>query len=104
MIEYGKWKQDGHQPLMPQIADGCYAAGAKNVWYSVTRDINGKNTILDMVIELPKDKEKRAACFKVVNDFFKARAPEGEKKEDRYTDDDAEEEYLEVANPVARMW
>jgi hypothetical protein len=59
-------------PLQPEC-EAWYAAGAKHVWYEVSRDINGKMTVGLIDVELPTDPAKRAQCYKILNDFYAAR-------------------------------
>jgi hypothetical protein len=46
--------------------ESWYAAGAKNVWYETSRDINGHGNAFRVVIELPSDKAARANIFDLV--------------------------------------
>jgi hypothetical protein len=50
--------------------EGWYAAGAKNVWYEVSRDFNGHGTPFRMVVELPADAAARATCFQIAGTYF----------------------------------
>lgn len=92
LFEYGKYKNDGHVLPMQEACDGMYAAGAKNIWYSVSRDINGKLTPTGIYVELPDDKTKRAGVYKSLNDFYFKR--DSEMKKPIYVD--AGSKYLKV--------
>jgi hypothetical protein len=46
-----------------------YSAGAKNVWYQVTRDINQHDTPFRVVVELPDDKLARAKCYTILKSW-----------------------------------
>lgn len=51
--------KSGYLPFI----DGWYANGAKNVWCMVTTDFDGKNVFFGLTIEMPKNKDKRAAIY-----------------------------------------
>lgn len=59
--------------------DALYAAGAKNVWFAVSKDINGKTEPFALVGEWPKGQEKRDALVKKMNEHAKATAAAAEK-------------------------
>jgi hypothetical protein len=50
--------------------DGWYAAGAKNVWFETSRDINGKGNVYQMVVELPSGKNSRAKCYDIARSYL----------------------------------
>jgi hypothetical protein len=53
---------------IPSI-DAWYAAGAKNVYYEVDRDINGRATPFQVVVELPTDAAARAKCYQIAKNW-----------------------------------
>jgi hypothetical protein len=66
--------QKGRQSGMTDTVKALYAAGAKNVWFSVSKDINGKMEPLELVAEWPRDSKKRADMNKAIADRMKAKA------------------------------
>jgi hypothetical protein len=66
--------QKGRQSGMTDTIKALYAAGARNVWFAVSRDINGKLEPEELVAEWPRDEKKRAAMNKAIADRMKARA------------------------------
>jgi hypothetical protein len=61
--EARKYASDnGRRAESPSI-DAWYAAGATNVWFQTSRDINGHGDAFRMVVELPDDKTSRAKCY-----------------------------------------
>lgn len=71
----------GRQGTKGAFVDKLYAAGAKNVWFGVTRDINNKTEPFSLVVEWPSNKEKRAAVLKEIRDYYKA-------TDESFTDED----------------
>jgi hypothetical protein len=61
----------GRQASKGPIVEKCYAAGAKNVWFGVSRDINGKTEPFSIIIEWPRDAAQRAAVLKEIRAYFK---------------------------------
>lgn len=82
-----------HQVILADQATAFYAAGAKTVWLEVSWDINRKPSIHGMIVELPMEKDKRAQCFRIRNDYYKARF--GEPVEEDLADTD--EPYMDVS-------
>jgi hypothetical protein len=72
----------GRQGVLKDHVDNFYDAGAKNVWFECDRDINGKLTPDRLVIEMPKDKNKRAAVLQKIADYHKAFDPNSSGKPD----------------------
>ena len=61
---------DGHQAVFHDAVEEWYAAGCPNVWFSVSRDFNGKREPGEVIVELPKDKAKRAKCYDILKKFY----------------------------------
>jgi hypothetical protein len=59
----------GRRAEMPSVT-GWYDAGAKNVWFQTSRDINGKGDAFQMVVELPDNKDARDKCYKIAKAYF----------------------------------
>lgn len=64
----------GQQSGMLDTIKALYAAGAKNVWFGMSRDINGKKTPWGLVAEWPRDAKKRADMNKAIAERMKAKA------------------------------
>jgi hypothetical protein len=62
----------GRQAALTKPVDDWYAAGCKNVWFEVSRDINGRMTPESLIVELPKDKEKRKKCYEILKTYYDA--------------------------------
>jgi hypothetical protein len=60
----------GRQSALAKPTDEGYAAGCKNVWFEVGRDINGRLTPAALSVELPRDKEARKKCFEILRGYF----------------------------------
>jgi len=60
---------NGRRAEMGMI-DACYAAGAPNVWFQTSRDINGKGDAFRIVVELPKDATARTKCYDAAKAYF----------------------------------
>jgi hypothetical protein len=68
---------DGKSTFMMEQVTAWYAAGAKTVWFETgSRDINGKSNLEGIIVELPDDPTKRAVCYKILDDFYRARGDE----------------------------
>jgi hypothetical protein len=63
---------DGHQYVIKDVVDEWYADGCPNVWFQVSRDINGKGGPVGLIVELPKDKAKRAKAYETLKSYYKA--------------------------------
>lgn len=61
----------GRQAVFTKAVNEWYEAGAPNVWFEVSRDFNGKPSPDALWVELPKDKDKRAKCFQILNQWEK---------------------------------
>ena len=66
--------QKGRQSGMTDTINALYAAGARNVWFAVSRDINGKLEPYELIAEWPRDAKKRAAMNTAIADRMKAKA------------------------------
>ena len=66
----------GRQGALLKPTEAWYAAGCKNVWFEVSRDINGRLTPVEVIAELPKDadatkqNEKRAKCYEILKAYY----------------------------------
>jgi len=83
---------DGHQAVFHDAVEAWYAAGCPNVWFSVDRDFNGKRDPNGVIVEMPKEKEKRAKVYEILKAYY-------EKVHIQYTPDqmkDKGDQYLEV--------
>ncbi len=60
----------GRQMALSKPTDDWYAAGCKNVWFEVSRDINGKLSPEALIVELPRDKEKRKKCYEILKGYY----------------------------------
>jgi hypothetical protein len=56
---------DGHQMFLGGPVDSWYKAGAKNVWFEVGRDFNGKTEPEQIIIEMPEDKNQRTEILNI---------------------------------------
>lgn len=65
-----KYIEDGRQTSLKPHIQAFYDAGAKKVYFSVQRDINGSEETESIVVEMPKEKEKRAAIFKAIQKYY----------------------------------
>jgi hypothetical protein len=61
---------DGHQGVLSKTVEAWYAEGCPNVWFSVDRDFNGKRDPNGVIVELPKDKAKRAKCYEILKAYY----------------------------------
>lgn len=68
--EARRYITDGHQAIMTKFVDDWYTSGAKNVWFEVSRDINGKTEPHGLVVELPTDKSRRAKCLAAIKAYY----------------------------------
>jgi hypothetical protein len=53
------------------VINAWYDAGCPNVWYEMSRDINGHGQPISFVVELPSDKSARAKCYQALKDHWK---------------------------------
>lgn len=60
----------GRQSFVGPFVTKWYASGAKNVWFLVERDINGKTDPYSLVVEWPDDKTKRAAVLADLKAYY----------------------------------
>jgi hypothetical protein len=71
LLEEGKQYTNDHGMYIEgEYVKEWYDAGCKNVWFQVSRDINGHGTALDIVLELPDDPTARAKCFDVEKKYY----------------------------------
>ena len=74
--EAREYIKGGRQMALTNVVDECYAAGCKNVWFSVGRDFDGKAAPTGVIVELPKMKDKsrekaaRQKCYNVVKAYY----------------------------------
>ena len=59
----------GHQAFLLEATQAWYKAGAKNVWFEVSRDINGHTTPESLIVEMPDGTGPRMDCLKIRKDF-----------------------------------
>lgn len=72
--EAREYIKDGHQAACSQATEDWYAAGAKNVWFEIARDFDGKGVPTGMIVELP-DKSNQAArdkCYEILKTYYTA--------------------------------
>jgi hypothetical protein len=55
-----------------QYVKDWYDAGAKTVWFQVTRDINGHGSAFQIVLEMPDDPKSRTDCLAVIKKYYDA--------------------------------
>jgi hypothetical protein len=64
----------GRQMALTDAVNAWYAAGCKNVWFEVSRDINGRLSPRGVIVELPpdkvKDKDARAKCMEILRGYY----------------------------------
>jgi len=72
LLEAREYIAGGRQSILKQHTEDWYAAGAKNCWFEVVKDINQKTTPTTYYVELPVGKEKRAKCFEILKAYYKA--------------------------------
>ena len=60
----------GRQMAFGKPVEAWYAAGCKNVWFSVVADFDGKPTPASVIVELPKDKAKRQQCYDILKAYY----------------------------------
>ncbi len=61
---------DGHQATWGDAVKSWYAAGCKNVWFELSRDINGRGSAYQLIVELPTGKTQRAKCYQILKDYY----------------------------------
>src|SRR5262249_48610057 len=61
---------DGHQTALSGLVGKWYDAGCPKVWFLVERDMNGHGAAMELVLELPQDKTKRAAVYQIIKDYY----------------------------------
>ncbi len=67
--EAKKYVSDNGRRAEAGTVNAWYDAGAKNVWFQTSRDINGKGDAFQMVVELPDDKPGRAKCYGIAKAY-----------------------------------
>lgn len=96
--EAKKYIEAGHQEILRPSVDAWYAAGCKNVWFMVSRDINGRGAPGGVIVELPKDRKSREKCYAILKAYYDgAKIPY---EEDELTD--TGDRYIEVQIRSAR--
>ncbi|MBC8107780.1 MAG: hypothetical protein H7Z14_14405 [Anaerolineae bacterium] len=90
--EAKKYIEGGRQEILRPSVDAWYAAGCKNVWFTVSRDINGRGTPGGVIVELPKDKKSRAKCYAILKAYYDGAQIEYEDEDVKDTGD----QYLSV--------
>jgi hypothetical protein len=70
LFEAKKYASDNGRRAEGGAIDAWYAAGATNVWFQTSRDINGHGDAFRMVIELPEDKASRAKCYDIAKSYM----------------------------------
>ncbi|MGH7178991.1 MAG: hypothetical protein ACREJC_16560, partial [Tepidisphaeraceae bacterium] len=75
----------GRQGALSKPTEAWYAAGATNVWFEVSRDINGRMDPECVIVEMPAGKDKRAKCYDILKAYFKD--IEYEAEDDDFKDD-----------------
>jgi hypothetical protein len=68
--EAKKYAADNGRRAEAGYINDWYGAGAKNVWYQTSRDINGKGDAFQFVIELPDSPAARAKCYAISKKYF----------------------------------
>jgi hypothetical protein len=61
---------DGHQMFLGPTTDAWYKAGAKTVWFEVSRDFSGKTEPEQVIIEMPEDKNQRVEILNIRQKFY----------------------------------
>jgi hypothetical protein len=56
--------------------DDMYKAGAKTVYFEISRNINGKPSADGIVIEMPEDKNQRQECLKICRQIEEGKKPD----------------------------
>jgi hypothetical protein len=79
--------------------EDLYKAGAANVWFQNTRDINGKGDPFQIVVELPSDAMARGKCYAIAKAYYMQN-----KNGDPNSLVDNGEPYMIFGLPGARMW
>jgi hypothetical protein len=70
--EARKFIAGGRQAVLAKPVDDWYAAGAKNVWFVVGRDVEFKPVPQCVIIEMPKESDKRAKCLEILKAYYEA--------------------------------
>jgi hypothetical protein len=84
----------GRQTFTKDHIEAFYNAGAKKVWFEVSRDINHKVVGESIIIEMPTEPEKRKKVYEALRVYYKAFAMGGGREEK-----DDGDPYLFVAAP-----
>ncbi len=91
--EARKYIADGHQVFLTQAVEDLYNAGAKNVWFEVTKDINQKGGPVKLFIEMPKSSTARKRVVDVRKAFYESQKWEADPAD---LADEPNEPYLEM--------
>ena len=65
-----KYIEDGRQSSLKPHVQAFYDAGAKTVYFSVDRDFNGKEETAGIIVEMPKEKDRRAAIYQAIQKYY----------------------------------
>lgn len=60
----------GRQEFMLGFVNDWYANGCTNVYFTVSRDINGRPSAQGVLVELPEDPAKRAKCYQIYKAYL----------------------------------
>lgn len=96
--EAKKYIDAGHQDILRPSVDAWYAAGCKNVWFTVSRDINGHTAPGGVIVELPKDRKSRDKCYAILKAYYDGAQIEYEAEDVK----DAGDQYMSVEIRSAR--
>lgn len=70
LVEARQYASDNGRVAEAGLVDRWYAAACPNVWYELSRDINGHGLPYQFVVELPKDQAGRAKCYDALKQFW----------------------------------
>jgi hypothetical protein len=68
--EAGKYCTDRGMNVEGEYVKDWYDAGCKNVWFEVSRDINGHGSAFVIFLEMPDDPTSRAKCVDIVKKYY----------------------------------
>jgi len=70
LVEARQYATDNSRGAEIGLINAWYAAACPNVWYEMSRDINGHGLPYGFVVELPKDKDSRAKCYDALKHYW----------------------------------
>jgi hypothetical protein len=70
--------EGGRQEALKVHVEAFKAAGAKNVWFKVERDAEGKPVPTELVIEMPRRKSDRQSLRLLLPNYYKTLAREAD--------------------------